>query len=68
MTGLQEKDMNKRLPLTHATTDLGNWLNGKLVFIWDDCSASSLSLGLLRPFVPQKKAGLGWQIRRMSLI
>jgi len=26
--------MNKRLPLTHATSDLGIWFNGKMGFVF----------------------------------
>ena len=38
----------KGLLLTHATTDLGNWLNGKLVlYLQSQCLTESL--GILNP-------------------
>jgi hypothetical protein len=44
-----EMEINKR-QVTHATSNLGIWLNGKIGLYLED---------LLRPFVPQKKRDSG---------
>jgi hypothetical protein len=34
-------------PITHATTDLGNWLNGKLVLYLEDLANPKIGLNLV---------------------
>jgi len=38
---------NKKLPPTATTTDLGIWLNGKVVCIWDDLANPKNGLNLV---------------------
>jgi hypothetical protein len=43
----QTKVKQKQRPLTATTTDLGNWLNGKLGLHWDDLANPKNGLNLV---------------------
>jgi hypothetical protein len=42
-----EATQDTQPPVTHATTDLGNWLNGKMVLYLEDLANPKIGLNLV---------------------